>query len=175
MTNIILIGMMGSGKSTLSHQLSVKTGFQVIDTDDLIEKEEELTIKDIFTLHGEPYFRKLEYTFLKSNVFANNIISTGGGMILSEENCTLLRKNGKVIYLKGSIETLYNRLTTQTENRPLLDKVELKNQLISLLDFRENIYESTADVVVCIDGKSSEDICREIYTILREMDYKFLL
>lgn len=173
MDNIILIGMMGSGKSTLSHQLSVMTGYQIVDTDDIIEKNENLKISEIFTKYGESYFRNLEYQFLKDNSFSKSIVSTGGGMILNQENCDRLRESGQVIYLKGDLETLYNRLTTQTGNRPLLDKEKLKNQLISLLEARENLYENTAHHVVCIDGKTSEAICREIYTFLREMDYKF--
>jgi len=110
MTNIILIGMMGSGKSTLSHQLTKATGYKIIDCDDLIEIQENLLIKEIFTLYGEKHFRKLESNFL--NDFSDNecILSTGGGMILSAENRIRLKSLGTVFYLSGSVDTLYNRL-----------------------------------------------------------------
>lgn len=175
MTNISLIGMMGSGKSTLSHHLSVMTGYKVIDTDDLIEKNESLSIKEIFAIHHEKYFRELELNLLKKSKFSESIISTGGGLITQTSNCRQLKKMGCVIYLKGSIDTLYNRLNNQIDNRPLLDKQVLMSQLESLLDARETIYETTADLIVSIDSKSVDEICKEIYTFLRELDYKFLV
>jgi len=175
MNNIILIGMMGSGKSTLSHELSKMTGFEIIDCDDLIEKKENLLIKEIFSLYGESHFRNLESNFL--NDFNKNqcIVSTGGGMILSKENRERLKAMGTVFYMSGSLETLYNRLTEQTINRPLLDKEALHNQLEDLLTVRSTMYLEASDYEINIDSKTSSEVCTEIYTILRELDYKFLL
>jgi len=175
MNNIILIGMMGSGKSTLSHQLSDLTGYKIVDCDDLIEEQENLLIKEIFSLYGEDHFRKLESNFLKKFSSSNCIISTGGGMILSSDNRLRLNSLGTVIYLSGSVDTLYNRLLDQTSERPLLEREALRNQLSGLLEKRSSLYHDASDYVISIDSKTSEEVCTEIYTILRELDYKFLV
>ncbi len=174
MANIILIGMMGSGKSTLSHQLYKKTGSHIIDTDDIIEKDSGMSIGDIFDLYGENHFRGLETSLLRNLSCDQSIISTGGGMVLSEVNRGFLKSLGHVFYLSGSVETLYNRLISQTENRPLLDPVALQTQLSGLLLKRELLYKDAADYIISIDSKSAEEIVSEIYAILRELDYNFL-
>ena len=173
MTNIILIGMMGSGKSTLSHQLTKATGYKIIDCDDLIEKQENLLIKEIFSLYGEEHFRKLESNFLNDFSDKGCIISTGGGMILSAENRVRLNSLGTVFYLSGSVDTLYNRLLDQTSERPLLGKEALHNQLSELLKKRSALYLEASDYEISIDSKTTDDVCTEIYTILRELDYNF--
>lgn len=174
MKNIVLVGMMGSGKSTLSHLLCQKTGYVIVDTDELIEKDSQISISEIFELYGEAHFRGLETSLLKHLEVENSIISTGGGMVILDENRNYLKGLGTVFYLKGSITTLMSRLTDQTDHRPLLSKNELKKQLETLLNTREDLYSDVADYTIHIDGKTADDIISEIYTILSDLDYKFI-
>lgn len=167
--------MMGSGKSTLSHLLYEKTGFKIIDTDTMIEAQEQCSINEMFGSKGESYFRMLEKQFLETLNESQSIISTGGGMVVQDENIEKLREIGQVFYLKGTVETLKKRLMSQTENRPLLDEHALEDQLSHLLTKREAMYTRAAHHIVDIDDKSAEVIVSEIYAILRELDYKFLV
>nr|WP_255813476.1 shikimate kinase [Acidaminobacter sp. JC074] len=164
---------MGSGKSTLSHLLSKKTGYSIIDCDSEIEKSEGMSISEIFSAHGESYFRALEKSFLEDLSCDSTIISTGGGMILQEDNVIALMGLGHVIYLSGTLDTLVSRLLSGTENRPLLDETSLRSQVSDLLSTREILYQTSCDDVVEIDGKSPEEIVSEIYGILSEIDYNF--
>ena len=173
MSNIVLIGMMGSGKSTLSHLLSKKTGFKVIDCDSEIEKNEGMSIASIFDTYGESHFRALEKSYLESLSCDSCIVSTGGGMILQEENVMALMGIGHIFYLSGNVDTLVSRLMSQTDGRPLLDESSLRSQIESLLSEREMLYLSSADDVVEIDDKSPSELVSEIYTILSEIDYNF--
>ena len=117
--NIVLIGFMGSGKTTISKLLSKKLKREILDIDSLIEKNTAMRIKTIFKKYGEEYFRDLETKTVKSisNV-KGKIISTGGGVIVREENIKNLKKNGIIVYLKNSFETSKKRLEGK-KNRPL--------------------------------------------------------
>lgn len=163
MGNIILIGMMGSGKSTIAHALTYKD-YDVIDTDVDIEEGFGQSIADIFESFGEDFFRDMETDYLKGiSSLHNNIISTGGGMILRAENCEYLKSMGPVIYLKGSVDTLYNRLVNNKSTRPLLNDDSLNERLKILLEERTHIYEGLADIVITVDEKSVDEICEELY------------
>lgn len=158
---------MGSGKSTISKSLCDLFSLDLIDTDAFIEKEENKSIKEIFDNYGEPYFREKEYEMaLKLKVVQNAVISTGGGMILNERNTQILSEIGRIIYLRGSTETLYRNLISQVENRPLLENEELKNKIDTLLLNRSDLYEAAADYVVDIDSKDVNQISTEIYKLL---------
>jgi len=121
MNSIILTGFMGSGKSTVGKALSEKTGFTFIDMDDEIVKREGRSINDIFKDDGEEYFRNLETSLLKEYAASDEkiILSTGGGVILREENVMLLKKIGKIFFLQADTDELIRRLSGDT-TRPLL-------------------------------------------------------
>lgn len=138
--NIVLTGMPGSGKSTIGKLLKIPN-FTFVDTDEEIEKQCGCSIKELIQTKGEPYFRDLESKVIKE-ISAKNcqIISTGGGAILREENVTNLKKNGKIFYINANL----SRLCT-TQDRPLSDT---KEKLAKLYDARIEIYNSTADVIV---------------------------
>ncbi|KHE73135.1 shikimate kinase [Halobacillus sp. BBL2006] len=154
---IFLIGFMGSGKSTVAKQLSEKLGQPYIEMDESIEKQEGMSIAEMFSHYGESYFRKKEMEFLE-NISKDVIVSTGGGVILSEENRRVLSK-GIVVYLKASWKTIVNRLEEDT-SRPLW-KGDLEEKQTRFNE-RLPVYEAIADHIIIVDDKSPELIGEEI-------------
>lgn len=167
--NIILIGFMGCGKSTLGIKLSYRLRRTLLDTDKLIEKEEKRTISDIFAKEGEAYFRKLETKCLQRMIQTekNQIISVGGGLPIQEENHALLKQLGTVVYLRAKPETIYERLKNDT-TRPLLQGENPQEKIRKLMEQRAPIYEKAADIVIDVDGKEFDRILEEITEKLRE-------
>ena len=163
MGNVILIGFMGSGKTTVGLKLSYRLRKPVIDTDKEIEREEKRSISDIFATDGETYFRDKETTYLRKLVKngGSQIISVGGGLPLRKENRALLHELGQVFYLKASAQTIYERLKHDT-TRPLLQGEDPQSRIRTLLDERDAHYQDAADVIVDVDGKDFEQILSEI-------------
>lgn len=163
MRNVILIGFMGSGKTTVGLRLSYRLRRSVIDTDKEIEREEKRSISDIFAAEGEAYFRDRETACLKKLIkdARNQIISVGGGLPLREENRELLHELGQVFYLRASAGTIYERLKHDT-TRPLLQGADPQNKIKTLLGERDAYYMEAADVVINVDGKDFEKILSEI-------------
>lgn len=164
MKNIVLTGMSGVGKSKIGRYLAEKTKRNHIDVDDLIVGRENSSIEEIFNTKGEKYFRDIESMIVEDISFLDNhVISTGGGVILREGNMVNLSKNGYIFLLLGKIQTIVENLNKSTTVRPLLmDKNKLYDDAINLFNSREKLYESTADVIIEIDGKKDEEICNEI-------------
>lgn len=163
MKNIILIGFMGCGKSTVGIKLSYHLRRALEDTDKLIEKEEGRTISEIFKTDGETYFRSLETECLKKLIQTTDgkIISVGGGLPIREENHALLKELGTVIYLRATPETIYERVKHDT-TRPLLQGDNPQEKIRTLLQERTPIYEQAADFVIDVDNKDFEAILDEI-------------
>lgn len=163
MNNVILIGFMGSGKTTVGLRLSYRLRRAVIDTDKEIEKEEKRTISEMFARDGEEYFRDRETAFLRklSESTGSRIISVGGGLPLRKENRKLLHELGQVFYLKASAETIYERVKHDT-TRPLLQGDNPQEKIRSLLELRDSCYAEAADVTIDVNGKSFEQILDEI-------------
>ena len=132
--NVILIGFMGCGKSTVGIKLSYRLRRSLLDTDKIIEKEENRTISDIFVTDGEGYFRDLETQCLKKLIQTekNQIISVGGGLPIRKENHTLLKELGTVVYLRAKPETIYERLKHDT-TRPLLQGENPQEKIRALM------------------------------------------
>ena len=166
MTNIILIGFMGAGKTTLGKALAKATGCRFVDTDDLIEEITKEKISDIFATKGEPYFRDLETQTVKELLASQEpmVVAVGGGLPVREENRRLLKELGTVVYLKADVETLLARLEGDT-SRPKLQGGNLRNRIESLMAQREALYEDAAQEEVYTDGKSVEDTTRELQKI----------
>lgn len=163
MGNVILIGFMGCGKTTVGLKLSYRLRRSIIDTDKEIEKEEKRTISEIFAADGEPYFRERETVCLRRLIEGTNnqIISVGGGLPLREENRRLLHELGQVFYLCAKGETIYERVKDDT-TRPLLQVDDPLAKIETLLLERDPYYREAADVVITVDGKSFEEILNEI-------------
>ena len=162
MTNIVLIGFMGSGKTTVGMALSAKSDMGFLDTDALIESKENCKISTIFAEKGEAHFRALENATLRSLATTKDeVISTGGGIVSSPDNCELLKKTGKVVYLRVSPETVIKRLEGDM-SRPLLMGEDKLSRVEELLASRRVLYESTADRIVDVDDLSVEEIVDSI-------------
>ena len=162
MKNIILIGPMGSGKTTVGKQLAKKLRMDFIDADLEIEKRTGVSISTIFDIEGEEGFRVRETKMLKELCEKTSIVlATGGGAIIKEENRILLRKSGYVVYLKTSIETQFKR-TQKGTNRPLLEKGDAMEKLEELMKQRESLYEQEADFIVSSGERAVSRVVHEI-------------
>ena len=157
--NIYLLGMMGSGKSTVGRSLSQYMDKPFIDLDLEIEQSVGKTISEIFENDGEKYFRNIESNQLYQ--YSDSVVACGGGIILNEGNRTFIKKNGKAILLTASIAELSERLST-SENRPLLPKNNMEETLTVLWLDRQLRYLNTAEFTIETDGKTPEKITQEI-------------
>jgi len=166
MQNIILIGPMGSGKTTVGRQLAKRTRMEFVDSDHMIEDRCGVSISTIFDIEGEDGFRKRETKMLTELCQMNGIVlATGGGAITTEGNRILLRKSGYVVYLKTSINTQIAR-TQKNQNRPLLENVDPEVKLQELMDERGNLYEQEADLIVTSGERIVSKVVEEIMSHL---------
>ena len=160
-----LIGMMGSGKSSVGKLLANKLQFSNIDIDKEIEKDEKLSIKEIFEKKGENYFREIESKYLlRKRKLA--VVSCGGGIILYKKNREFLKTSGYTIYLKSSIPTLEKRLLNEN-GRPLLSNDNLKETLINIYSKRKTLYTSAANTTIITDRGSVKEVCELIIKKLK--------
>lgn len=145
-----IIGPRGSGKTTIGKQLADHKSFQFVDTDKLIVERAGMSIAQIVEQHGWEYFRHLESEVLKSISQQNVIVSTGGGIILSEENQQVMRENGTVIYLSAKPEVLAARLAAepQADQRPSLTGKSMLEEIEEVISQREPLYRAAAHHVV---------------------------
>ena len=157
--NIYLIGMMGSGKSTVGKTLSEKMHKPFIDLDSEIEKRTGKNISEIFDTDGEEQFRKMETKQLKQ--YSESIVACGGGIILKDENREFINGNGATILLTASMEELSHRLS-DSGNRPLLVDNNTEEALTKLWLERQVNYLNTADLTIQTDGKNPEQLTEEI-------------
>lgn len=160
--NIILVGMMGAGKTTIGKELlNVLKDYTLIDMDSEIENREKMKISEIFKKYGEKHFRELETNLLKElSKNQNQIISTGGGVFEKEENRNILKETGTVFYLKASAEKLFDRIKSQT-HRPLLQQGFGIEKVKSILDNREANY-SKADIIIDTENMLPQNIVKRI-------------
>lgn len=167
--NIILVGYMGSGKSTVGKKAAKALAYTFLDTDSLIEQAERMTISKLFEEKGEPYFREQETETIRRLMEEpkGNIIATGGGLPMREGNDKLLKELGTVIYLKAETETLMKRLSGDTA-RPLLQNGDLREKIDTMLAIRGPVYERVADVILETDNMSFYEIICRIEKLLAE-------
>lgn len=165
--NIFLIGMMGSGKTSTGRELARLLDYSFVDMDGLIEKEAGTTISVLFQSRGEEYFRGLESRKLQAVCNKEHqVVSTGGGIILSAGNRDAIMAAGTAIYLKTSLDWLVRRLRG-SKDRPLLAGEGLETKLASLAAEREKLYQSAAILEILTDAKTPGETAAEIVKMLK--------
>ena len=168
--NIVLIGFMGTGKSTISDFLKNVFAMDVAEMDQIIAQRQGMSISDIFETYGEQYFRNLETNLLKELQEGENcIISCGGGVAMREQNVVEMKKNGRVVLLTASPETIYERVK-DSNDRPILNGNKNVPFIADMMEKRREKYETAADVVIQTDNKSILEISEELISKLTELD-----
>ena len=164
MENIILIGFMGCGKTSVGKRLAESENMEFLDTDEWIEKKQQKTISEIFATQGESAFRNMETECLKQLLEYKEtafVLSVGGGLPIREENRKLLSQIGHVVYLKASPDVIYRRLRND-KTRPLLQGMNPRGRIFDLMSARKSYYEGAAEYIIEVDNKSFSDIMKEI-------------
>jgi shikimate dehydrogenase len=166
--NIILIGFMGVGKTEVGKLLAKKLNMTYIDTDAIIEKEQKMTINDIFAKKGEESFRDMETVLLDElSSLKDHVISTGGGIILKPGNVKKLKSMGPLILLWADPDTVYERVKGEG-TRPLLNVADPKGKIKEILQFREPIYKGIADLEVDTSRLSPEEASNKIERFIKK-------
>ncbi|MBP2631111.1 MAG: Shikimate kinase [Firmicutes bacterium] len=169
MRNIVLIGFMGTGKTSTGKLLANRLGYFFIDTDNKIEIDNKISINDMFAQYGEKYFRNKEAeTIHKVAEYHNAVISTGGGVVLNEDNMIALRQNGIIITLKASIDVILERTGRRKNTRPLL-KEDGRQIIVDLLETRDALYQR-ADLIINTSELSPLQVTDEIIKFIRKVD-----
>lgn len=152
--NLVLVGMMGSGKTTIGRALAKHLGKTFVDSDEEIQQRTGVTIPHIFDVEGEAGFRLRETAAIRELVGRHDLVlATGGGAILAEQNRDMLGRNGIVIYLKTNVHDLWQR-TRHDRNRPLLQTGDPRAKLAELFEQRDPLYRQVADISIP-SGKQS--------------------
>ncbi len=145
--NIVLLGLMGTGKTFLGNQLAARLGYRFVDTDEVIEERQQRSIPEIFGAEGEPYFRRLEQELTCELTGADRqVIATGGGLVTNPVNLDLLKQNGFLITLTAPPEVIFERVKSDT-HRPLLKVADPLAKIRELLRERAIFYRQ-ADLIV---------------------------
>ena len=170
--NIVLIGFMGAGKSTISDFLRTVFAMEVVEMDQIIAEREGMSISDIFETYGEEYFRNLETELLiEMQSRKNVVISCGGGVPMRERNVVEMKKNGRVVLHTAKPETILERVK-DNHDRPLIENNKTVPFIADLMEKRRAKYEAAADIIIETDGKNELEICEELVHRLRTMDEK---
>jgi len=165
--NIILVGPMGSGKTTIGKRLSENLNLDFFDSDHEIIDKTGVSIDHIFDVEGEKGFRTRESDVLKRLCNMSNIVlATGGGAVTLEENREMMKKNGLVIYLSSSVDQILRR-TAKSKTRPLLEKSKNRRKTIAdILETRDSLYKEVASLTINTNGKKLNEVIDEIIEAL---------
>lgn len=162
MRNLILVGPMGAGKSTIGRLLAKELKLQFKDSDKEIEQRTGADIPWIFDVEGEQGFREREQSMIAELCeLSGAVIATGGGVVLRPENRRALSAGGRVVYLHASVEQQLDR-TSRDRNRPLLRNSEPAKVLANLMEIRDPLYREIADVIVETDERPPRMVVQEI-------------
>lgn len=159
---VLLIGMMGAGKTTVGHALAARWGWRFVDSDAMVMAHSGLTVAEIFEQRGEAAFRHEETSALQRALGGSDrlVVSVAGGAVLRQENQDLLRAGGVIVWLRARPETLISRVGSAAD-RPLL-REDPKVLIPRILAGRQAVYESLADLVVDVDDRTPADVVAAI-------------
>jgi shikimate kinase len=164
--NIIITGFMGTGKSVIAKKLARKLKMDFIDMDQIIEKDQGMSISDIFTRYGENYFRAQENKLVKElSQKENTVIATGGGTLLSSDNSEMLGQAGEIVCLYADSRTIYNRLKRKND-RPLLKGRNFLSEINRLLEERKKIYDNIK-WKIDTTGLNIQEVVNKIIALLK--------
>jgi len=165
--NIVLVGAMGSGKTTIGRNLAKKLKVDFYDADHQIIDKTGVSIDHIFDVEGEEGFRKRESKVLKELCNKSNIVlATGGGAVILGENRSIIKRAGVVIYLLSSADQILRR-TAKSKTRPLLENSTNRRQTITnIIDSRDSLYREVATIIINTNGKKLNQVIKEILTHL---------
>lgn len=170
--NIMLIGFMGVGKTTVSKALSKELNMPEVDMDSYIVKREKMEISDMFEIHGEDYFRRIETECLiEIQKEKGRIVSCGGGVVVRDENIGHMKDGGVILLLTATPKTVYERVKDST-NRPILNGNMNVEYIEELMNKRKARYIEVADIIISTDSKNVKEIVAEIKTKLSEFAKK---
>ena len=162
---ISLTGFMGCGKSSVGRELSRLLCCPFMDLDSVIEEREGRKIPEIFATEGEAAFRRMEAEALRKCIYGQAsdklVVALGGGTVMTEECAKIVHEKTVCIYLRASVETLMDHLAGEVDNRPMLAG-NLRTRIEELMSIRSATYEKTAHIMIDTDGKTIEEIAREI-------------
>jgi shikimate kinase len=168
--SLVLIGMMGAGKSSVGACLRRRTGLGLLDTDEIVASKFGMSIPEIFAEHGEKKFREAETEALRSvRTEEQTIIITGGGIVLRKENVEILKSQAVIVWLDGDEETLFAR-ASRKQNRPLLQTKNPRKAFSQILDARRLLYAKIADFRVDTSVLTDEEVAVAILAKLRRMN-----
>jgi shikimate kinase len=164
--NLVLVGLRGSGKSTIGKMASGRLGLRFVDTDGLVEAQEGMAVREIFAERGEEFFRDAEARAIRSLKGSRDcIICAGGGAPCRGENRRILSGLGVVVWLCVSEKTVLERIRRSV--RPALTALPLEDEVAFLMGERKDIYAAMADVAIVTDGKSPEESVHELEHVWR--------
>jgi shikimate kinase len=167
--NVVLIGFMGSGKSSVGRELARRWGFRFLDTDSIIRNQCGRSISEIFSVFGEPYFRDQEFATLTKLLHSHrSVIATGGGIVIQPRNAILLGKLGTTVWLKADQATIFERVS-RNKNRPLLQTENPEATIARLLAERAPLYESAAHLIVDSSGLSHHEVAERVIAGLQSL------
>jgi len=166
MRNIVLVGFMGTGKTGVAKILSARLNMKYVSTDDLIEKKEGISIREIFEKKGESYFRNSEKKVVKDvSLMENSVIDAGGGVVIDPENLKNLKKKGMVVCLRAEPGIILER-TKKHIHRPILNVADPREKIKELLESRRPFYEK-ADHHIDTSAIRAEKVADEIEGVLK--------
>jgi shikimate kinase len=164
--NVVLIGFMGSGKSSVGRELARRWRFRFVDTDAAIRRRFSKSIGEIFATYGEDFFREQEHDVLRDLLGQERaVIATGGGIVLQEQNVVLLRRLGRIVWLTASPDTIWERVRMST-HRPLLQNEDPRGTMDLLLQARSPLYAAAADLTVDSSGLLHSEVADRVVASL---------
>jgi shikimate kinase len=164
--NIFLVGMMGSGKTTLGRALAQRLHCRFVDTDKVLVDRTGVPVVTIFEIEGEAGFRRRETAVLEELATQDDcVVATGGGAVLAEENRRIMREHGTVVYLRARLESLWER-TRHDTTRPLLATANPRQTLADLLAMRDPLYRDAAHVIVDTGAQSASTVVNRVLAAL---------